>query len=360
MAAAVAWLLGKHGDAVGDVAEDFGGLLHRERNRFYSDYARAMRWFQENGDFPGVAGYATDWSGDGHGTISLRKRWISTFVLLLKLKGVESAAWPWLYPVPELCDTALVESQDGTERTRLSLKHSFGLKMRSSVSAYVLESTLAFFLFDVYRARKFYSHCIVAKRKGLDPACTARKDVLSEQCWVRERDLCADLVRLMDQRGRSQLVGHEDVYKYCSESDVPRSLAFPNVFVTVTFAEWRFPSPAWMRPHLASQPEGSALQTLHIYEMAFGVLRQLLGLQGVFWDRVVEHLVRVEFQGRGTLHLHLALWALPLAGTEISELAHSPKKGRRSALGQYLEKHLECDVDVQTGSGFLNYGQAAD
>ena len=66
--------------------------------------------------------------------------------------------------------------------------------------------------------------------------------MLSEQYWVRERDLSADMVRLMDQRGRCQLDGHGDVCAYCHETPVPQSLTFPNVFITVTFAEWRFPS----------------------------------------------------------------------------------------------------------------------
>jgi len=356
VAAAVSWLLGKYGDSVGDVAADFGDLFDCERNCFYSDYARAMSSLQQHGEL--IATYVRDWSGDGAGCLTIKSRQISTFVLLLKMKGVESAAWPWLYPVPGLCDSALVESQDVAEQsraTRLSIRHSFCLKVRSSVSAYVMDSVLVFFLFDVMRARSFYSHCIIARRKSIDVACTARKDVLSEQYWCRERDLCADFVRVMDERCRRRLPMYEDVFEYCHRSAVPSSLAFPNVFVTLTFAEWKFPSPAWMRPHLASQPEGSGLQTLHIYEMAFGVLRKLLGLRGVFWARVVEHLVRVEFQGRGTLHLHAALWALPLQGSDLAELVHSPKNGRSSSLGAYFEEHLECDVDVQVGSGFLNY-----
>ena len=39
----------------------------------------------------------------------------------------------------------------------------------------------------------------------------------------------------------------------------------------------------------------------------------------------------------------------------MAELVHSPKNGRSSSLGAYFEEHLECDVDVQVGSGFLNY-----
>ena len=81
----------------------------------------------------------------------------------------------------------------------------------------------------------------------------------------------------MDDRSSRRVAGHEDVYEHCHRGLDFEPLAFPNVFVTLTFAEWMFPSPFWMRTHLASQPEGSALQTLHIYEMAFGVLRGLLG-----------------------------------------------------------------------------------
>ena len=46
---------------------------------------------------------------------------------------------------------------------------------------------------------------------------------------------------------------------------------------------------------------------------------------------------------------------LPLKDTEVSELVHSPKKGRRSALEIYLEQHLKANVDVEVGAGFLNY-----
>ena len=72
-----------------------------------------------------------------------------------------------------------------------------------------------------------------------------------------------------------------------------------------------------------------------------------------FWDKVVEHLVRVEFQGRGTLHFHIAFWALVKG--DLRDFVHSPKRNRRSELGLYLHELLECDVDIRVGSGFLNY-----
>ena len=354
VAAALRWLLGTYGDSPGDVAADFGALLGQDRNRFFRDYDRAASWFHSEGSVPGIATWVRDWTGDGQNVLTVKTRRISTFLLLLKFKGVESAVWPWLFPVPELCDSALAENEDADSTVRWSLRFSFLLKLRSSVSAYAMEHRLAFFLFDVFRARSFYSHCIVARRKGIDVACTVRNEAMSEQYWLRERDVCADLVRQMhDRSARPVDERHRDVYNHCLRSPDPELLAFPNVFVTLTFAEWKFPCPAWMRPHLASQPEGSGLQTLHIYEVVVGVLDRLLSLGGHnLWRRVVEHLRRVEFQGRGTLHFHVALWVLH---DSLDDLVHSTKGSRKSVLGSYLEEVFECDVDIQVGSGFLNY-----
>ena len=170
---------------------------------------------------------------------------------------------------------------------------------------------MAFYLFDVFGARSFYQHCILARRRGLDVVCTIRNEAMSEQYWRKERDLCADLVRIMHHRSSRSVAKYEDYHKFCHTLVAFEPLTFPNVFMTLTFAEWKFPSPFWMRSHLASQPEGSALQTLHIYEVVMGVLRKLLRMQKCrFWDRVVDSLVRVKFRGRGTLHFHIAMWAL--------------------------------------------------
>ena len=273
VAAALRWLLGVYGDSPGDDPADFGELAGRERNWFFRDYDRAMSWFHQHGADPGIATWVRDWHGDASGVVSLRSRKISTFVFLLKMKGVESACWPWLYPVPRLCDTALVETQEGTDFTRLSLRHSFCLKVRSSVSAYVSDVKVAFFLFDVFRARSVYEHCQLARRRHLEVACTVRNEAMSEQYWRKEQDLCADLVRVMLHRSQRRVAGHEEVFEHCHAGLDFDSLAFPNVFVTLSFAEWTFPCPAWMQPHLASQPEGSGVQTLHVYELVSGVLQ---------------------------------------------------------------------------------------
>ena len=353
--AALRWLLGTFGDSPDDVPADFGDLFEQDRNRYFRDYSRVMSYFHEHGSKPGISTWVRDWTGDGTGSLNVKSRWICTFPLLLKMKGVECASWPWMYPVAELCDSALNELQDDDEdRHRLSVRHSFCLKVFSSVSAYAAEPMLAFFLFDVSRARSFYNHCIVAKRKQIDVACTVRNESMSEQYWLRERDLCADLVRQMHDRSCRLLPGHPVVYEHCKNSVDQELLAFPNVFVTLTFAEWSFPAPAWMRSHLSSMPEGSGVHTLHIYELVVGVLKQLLdGKDTPFWKSIVEHVLRVEFQGRGTLHFHLALWVVPKGPLEDFE--HGKRREHRSDFGAYLEGLFEADVDVVTGSGFLNY-----
>ena len=354
VAAALRWLLGFHGQTPGDDPRHFGALAGEERNCFFRDYSRAMSWFHENGSRPAIATWVRDWHGDQSRFLSLQSRQISTFILLLKMKGVECAVWPWLFPVPRLCDTALRESEAGAEFSRPSLRHSFCLKVRSSVSAYVHEAKWVFFLYDVVRARSFYQHCLIAKIKKIDVACTVRNEAMSEQYWRKEQDLCADMVRVMLERSHRRVAGYEAVYEHCVAGLEKESLAFPNCFITLSFAEWKFPCASWMRPHLSSLPEGSGLQTLHIYELVVGILRPLLQHKGRFWETVVEHVLRVEFQGRGTLHFHLAIWCVP--NGQLKDLVHNPeKKGVSSELGRYLQALFDCDVDIQVGSGFLNY-----
>ena len=152
----------------------------------------------------------------------------------------------------------------------------------------------------------------------------------------------------MLERSHRRVAGHKDVYEHCHGGLEKQSLAFPNCFITLSFAEWKFPCASWMRPHLSSLPEGSGVQTLHIYELVVGILRPLLKHQGRFWRRVVEHVLRVEFQGRGTLHFDLALCSVPKG--DLKDLVHNTQKDLFSDLGRYLQELFECDVDIRIGS----------
>ena len=39
----------------------------------------------------------------------------------------------------------------------------------------------------------------------------------------------------------------------------------------------------------------------------------------------------------------------------VEDLEHGSKRGLRSDLGEYLAELFDADVDIRTGSGFLNY-----
>ena len=71
-----------------------------------------------------------------------------------------------------------------------------------------------------------------------------------------------------------------------------------------------------------------------------------------YFVRVFEHMLRVEFQERGTLHIHIARWALLHAGVDLRGTTGSEN---RSILIRWLESMGFQTVDIQYGSGFLNY-----
>ena len=111
---------------------------------------------------------------------------------------------------------------------------------------------------------------------------------------------------------------YPELWAYCHAGQ-PRALAYPNVFITIAPAEWEFPLHiplfhAWKKPvDFPTNPRDlSDVQgplTLHIYNVLMAVVTQLLG-SDEFFDKVWEHVIRGEFQGRGTLHIHIALWAI--------------------------------------------------
>lgn len=92
--------------------------------------------------------------------------------------------------------------------------------------------------------------------------------------------------------------------------------SFPNVFFTVAPAEWTFPLHdqvlGWARG-AKRLSETQATLTYHIYNVIVAILEQLLGdtarLQSVGIAAVAEYSMRFEFQNRGTLHVHVLLWA---------------------------------------------------
>ena len=91
---------------------------------------------------------------------------------------------------------------------------------------------------------------------------------------------------------------------------------FPNVFSTIAPGEWIFSLQEAVVGNLevpagfsnaAALEHCDGLLALHLYNVPTTMFSQLSLRKGVFVEEAYEHVLRVEFQGRGTLHVHITL-----------------------------------------------------
>ena len=91
---------------------------------------------------------------------------------------------------------------------------------------------------------------------------------------------------------------------------------------------------------------------LHIYHVLITTLKEVLQ-PGDWFSDVFHYCMRIEFQGRGTVHIHVAMWAIARPGLDL--------EGRTAEYGapafvMFLSNLFGgANVDVQLGSGWLNY-----
>ena len=108
--------------------------------------------------------------------------------------------------------------------------------------------------------------------------------------------------------------------------DAVDQFGYPTVFVTISPYEWTFPVPSWfgkIREKTGRGPcELAAFETIHIAHVLEQVVRgYLCGSNDSRWtehifnynglqnrNNVNTYFYRFEFQGRGTVHLHLLVW----------------------------------------------------
>lgn len=95
-----------------------------------------------------------------------------------------------------------------------------------------------------------------------------------------------------------------------------------------------------------------SLLTLHLYKYLTSVVKNVL--HSILFKKCYHYVIRYEFQGRGTLHLHIAAWVLPKDDTPISSLVGQSRK-QHSQLVDLLERLCNSSIDVQEGCGHLNY-----
>ena len=125
--------------------------------------------------------------------------------------------------------------------------------------------------------------------------------------------------------------------------DAVRQYSLPSVFVTLSPYEWSFPFPAWLETIRTETGNGatnlSGPETFHITHDLEQVVRgYLCGSNDARWSRhlfsynarkdvknVETYFYRFEFQGCGTVHLHLLVWL-----KDLSQIQHPTCKGRYS------------------------------
>ena len=173
---------------------------------------------------------------------------ISSFDLFINYIGIECAMHPVLYPETAFTDTGVLEtyrdqSGDATART-VSIGHSWTTKVCSSVRVYGESSHLAFFLDEKMLAMKWFAAHTRAQRFGITADIMTRDYQGSSGFYDNHQDALADLVRI--QLGRSfDKEGHPDLYHHVRgmRGGAAWQVAFPNLFITIAPAEWRFPLP---------------------------------------------------------------------------------------------------------------------
>ena len=152
---------------------------------------------------------------------------------------------------------------DDTNRV-ISIGLSFTRKAQSSVRVYAEKKDLIFFLYERYLASKFFHAQVRAQRMGVTADVMARDSQASSGFWDIVQDALADLVRV-------QLCRCFDTVNYPELAAHCRNLrgelwvcAFPNLFVTIAPAEWKFPMPYFLQAYMYYVVGGAYVMALHM------------------------------------------------------------------------------------------------
>ena len=260
---------------------------------------------------------------------------IPTAQLLLRMHGVEVAARPWLYPAAAFGDTdirpRLLSAGRITEKQRPSTKASFLRKLLSRCQSYQADFQLLALLHDIALARQI---------NGLVKAATDRGLALEEATVGMQNFSAFWAVE------RSKL------------EDVCRQREMPNLFFTVAPAEWKFQLHEGMFGH-CQQPDAlekaQAALALHMRHVLAELVEKCVlnkddpcRAPGI--KAVRDYSLRFEFQGRGTLHVHVVAWVV-YDQPEQDLSGRSGQAEAKSPLLLYLERLFDSRVDVQCQRG---------
>ena len=282
---------------------------------------------------------------------------LSTYDLFIVQCGIECAMFPHLYPTTDFTDTGIMKHYKhttGDDTNRIcSIGLSYTRKVLSSVRVYGEQRDLAFFLYEKHLAMKFFNAHVRAKRMGVTGDVMVRDSQSSAGYWEIVQDSLADVVRIMLVRCYDEK-NYPELYKHVRDLRGQVWLAaFPNLFITVAPAEWRFPRPYFLRQYLNCVFAGAYIMALHMYYLVRCVWFFLANRFGHQYFIVYEWVMKTEYQGRGTPHWHIAGWIV--CAFIMRLLAGRTGTAIVSLFVCFLEKVFQCEIDVQVGNGRLNY-----
>ncbi len=282
---------------------------------------------------------------------------LSSYDLFIVQNGIECAMYPHLYPTTDFTDTGILQHYKhitGDDTNRIcSIGLSWTRKVLSSVRVYGEQRDLAFFLYEKHMAMKFFNAHVRAKRMGVTGDVMVRDSQASTGYWEIIQDSLADLVRIMLARCYDEQ-NYPDLYKHVRGLRGQVWLAaFPNLFITISPAEWKFPRPYFLQPYLHCVFGSAYIMALHMYYLVRCIWFFLASCFGHKYFVVYEWVMKTEYQGRATPHWHIAAWIV--CDFIMRLLTSRTGSAVVSLFGRFLEKVFQCEIDVQVGNGRLNY-----
>ena len=212
---------------------------------------------------------------------------------------------------------------------------------------------LAFYLYETWTARKYFAAHTRAQRMQITADIMTRDSQASSGYWEIVRDALADLVRIMLRRCHDK-ENYPMLYEHARNLRGEVWLcAFPNVFITIAPAEWTMPRPYFLQPYLSCIFAGAYVMALHMYYLMRCVWKFLSNKFGHKYFVVLEFVFKVEYQGRGMPHVHIAAWVVSYFVLRL--LQGNAKDAVLSPFVRFLQAVFKCEIDVQVGNGRLNY-----
>ena len=192
-----------------------------------------------------------------------------------------------------------------------------------------------------------------AKQLGITGDILVRWSQSSTGFWDIVQDSLADLVRIMLVRCFDE-ENHPQLYSHTRNLRGQLFLcAFPNLFLTIAPAEWKFPRPYWLEPYVNCVFAGAYLMALHMYYLVRTMWLFLASRGGNKFFTVFEWCMKTEYQGRGTPHWHICAWIV--SHGLLTFLQGRSGTALVSAFVKFLELVFQAEIDVQIGNGRINY-----